>query len=79
LPVTVTVTGAEPATAWTGDIAVTDGTGLIEASTVNVGLVAARRNPLSTNNRNSYGPAVGGAVTVHVRLVTPAPTYVDCR
>ena len=39
-------------------------------------LVAVRVNPLTGKNRNSYAPGVCGVVTVHVRVVTPVPTYV---
>ena len=47
--------------------------------TVTVGLVAHRVNPSFRNSRNSYVPGVFGAVIVHVRVVTPPPTYVHCR
>lgn len=45
--------------------------------TVMVGLVAAMVYPLLSKSRNSYVPAVEGMLTVHVRVVTPAPTYVQ--
>ena len=51
------------------------GTGFTFA-TVTALLVASRTKPLLANNRNSYTPRLNGAGTVHVRLCTPAPTYV---
>jgi len=49
------------------------GAGFNDASTLITGLVAINV-PCPTNKRNSYAPTVSGIVTVHVRVVTPAPT-----
>ena len=49
------------------------------AVTVTVGLVAARVDPPPLISRNWYGPGVPGIVTVHVRVVTPVPTFVNWR
>src|SRR5512134_2171070 len=81
--VKVMVTVAPPAT----DVSLTVRTGWPPgggggggaAATVTVGLVAARTYPLFRNRRNSYVPGVVGIVTVHVRVVTPAPTKVHVR
>jgi hypothetical protein len=71
-PLTVNVNPAPPATAAAGASDAISGTGLSEGSTVTTGLVADL--VLFANSRNSYVPAVDGIVTVHVRLVIPAPT-----
>src|SRR5476649_267319 len=71
VPVTVKVKLGPPVTTLTGLIVVIVGTGL---TTFTGGLVASRTYPLFWNNRNSYVPSTAGAVTVQVRVVTPAPT-----
>ena len=59
--VALTVISAEP-----------DGGG--GSGTVTGGLVASRVKLSFGKKRNSYCPGVVGTVTVHVRVVTPAPT-----
>ena len=71
-PVNVTVT-APPGDAF---CVLTASAGPAPLPTVTVGLVAARVYPLFGNSRNSYVPGVDGMFTVHVRVVTPAPTHV---
>jgi hypothetical protein len=73
-PETVSVNGPLPVKALDGESEAIAGGGFKLVSTVIVGLVAARTEP--TKSRNSYAPAVVGMLTVHVRLVRPAPTYV---
>src|SRR6267142_2418221 len=69
--VSVTVTGDPGATL----VALTVSTGGDAATAVMRALVAAREYPPSRNRRNSYEPLpVVGTVTVHVRVVTFAPT-----
>ena len=74
LPFTVNVNAGPPIATAPGDSEVAIGAGLSDGSTVTGGLVATRVVVLLTKRRNSYAPAVGGIVTVHVRLVTPVPT-----
>src|ERR1043166_1077783 len=77
VPVTVNVNAGPPATMLAGESEVTVGTPAKLGSTVIVGLVTTRL--LFTNRRNSYVPAVEGIAIVHVRDVTPSPTYVHVR
>ena len=76
LPFAVSVNAPVPAATLAGLIDVSDGTGFELNTTVTGGLVAVRVSPLFGKSRNSYVPAVSGVVTVHVRVVTPVPTYV---
>jgi hypothetical protein len=76
VPLTVSVSAPLPVKALDGESPLIVGGGVRLASTVIGGLVAARVEPLFRNSRNSYVPAVDGIVTVHVRVVIPAPTYV---
>jgi hypothetical protein len=73
-PLTASVKPAAPATPLEGASEFTAGTGGGTKTTVTAGLVAARVEPLLRKRRNSYVPAVDGAATVHVRVVTPLPT-----
>ena len=77
MPFTVSVIAPLPAGSDPGDSDVIAGAGFTAASTVTTGLVAARVYELFGKSRNSYCPGVEGIVTVHVRLVTPVPTYVN--
>jgi hypothetical protein len=77
VPFTVSVNGSPPETPDAGESELIVGTGFGGVVTVTAGLVAARVNPLLRNSLNSYVPAVEGIVTVHVRVVTPVPTYVQ--
>src|SRR4051812_35389721 len=60
-------------------VALTVSTGAVPATdcTVTAGLVAVRVYPLFGYSLNSYGPVMDGAVTVHVLVVTPVPTYTN--
>jgi hypothetical protein len=60
-------------------LALTVNTGGGAGATVTGALVASRTQLPCLYSRNSYCPALAGAVTVHVRVVTPAPTYWNCR
>jgi hypothetical protein len=77
LPLTVNVKADPPVAPLLGARDVATGAGLMDGSTVTGGLVASRVYPLFRNKRNSYVPAVAGNATVHVLVVTPAPTYVQ--
>jgi len=57
----------------------TDLTDLTYCVTVTAGLRAVIVKLSFRSSRNSYVPGVVGIVTVHVRVVTPAPTHVHCR
>jgi hypothetical protein len=72
-PFTARERPAPPARTVDGESEFTTGTGGGTKITVTVGLVAARVYPLLRKRRNSYVPAVAGAATVHVRVVTPLP------
>jgi hypothetical protein len=69
----VVVAGVGLATVVAGLKVAVAGVGL---ATVMVGLVADRTYPPFRKSRNSYCPGAAGAFTVHVRVVTPAPTDV---
>jgi len=71
VPVTVSVKALLPAATLAGLRPVIPGVGF---TTLTGGLVAARVKPLFRKSRNSYCPGAVGIVTVHVRVVTPAPT-----
>jgi hypothetical protein len=77
LPFTVSVNAGPFATTLAGESDDRVGTGPKFGSTVSGGLTATRR--LFTNRRNTYVPAAVGITTVHVRDVTPAPTYVQLK
>src|SRR5215470_227736 len=89
VPVAVSVKAAPPTATLAGPMLVSIGadgrdctprlpgvaTSDVGVPTVIVGLTAARPEPSLRKSRNWYCPGVVGMLSVHVLVVTPAPTY----